>query len=279
LLLSFEGSDEDTAERAGIVPDSAAERFLVWDRWARGDEPAVPLPRAADSNSIELLAQRIRDHEIDVLGIDTGSKFFAGAHDVSKGIPEEAFGIIDRIHALARRPLAVVVVAHTRKLANSSTRARDELEEVAGTFGKNADAVVVIRREGDDRGPRRRVVFAKSRRGPEPADVIASFPGRDEPGPPLLSVVAHAGGPAIKEGTEAEEIAEWIRQQPAPVSNATLRARFDLSDSTLNRRRPLLEDLGIRHGKLQGRGNAHGYGTNEQWVALLGVSFGLEETS
>lgn len=278
LLLSFEGSDEDTADRAAIVPDDAADRFLLWDRWTREDRPAVPLPRAGDDESLVRLARRLREQRIDVVAIDTGSKFFAGHYDTSKGIPEEAIEVIDRLRELVGRPLTFVVVVHTRKL-DRSTRGRDELEEVAGTFGKNADAVLVIRRDGEDRGPRRRIAFAKTRRGPELADVIAAFPGRGEPGPPRLTVVADLGGAAVKEGTGADEMASWIREQPEPVSTSALMVRFDLSESTMRRRAGQLEEVGIKRGKIPRRGNAHGYGTNDQWAALFGAMLAVEGTA
>lgn len=268
LLLSYEGSDEDTTERAALVPDGAADRFFIWDRWARGSRPAVPLPRAGDPSSLNVLADRIRAQCVDVLAIDTGSKFFTGPYDTGKGIPEEAFEVIDRLRELVGRPLAVVVVVHTRKLEKG--KSRDELEEVAGTFGKNADAVVVIRRDGDDRGPRRRVAFAKIRRGPDLPDVIAAFTAPEDKGMPRLEVVTDLGGAAIKEGTGAEGIATWIREQPTPVPTSVLSARFNLSETTMRRRGVQLAELGIKREKFPRSGNSHGYGTADQWSALYG---------
>ena len=277
LLLSFEGSDEDTADRVKIVPESAQQgRFLIWDRWARGSRRAVPPPRA-DEAGIGLLVKRLREHQSDVLVIDTGAKFFSPMCDASMGIPEEAGEVIDRIRDAIERPLAVIVIAHTRKL--DAKKAADELEEIAGRFGVHADSAIVIRRDKGDRGPRRKVAFAKCRRGPDLPDVIATFP-TDESEPPRLTIVTDLGGAEIKSGTEAETMAAWIREQDHPVTAAMLRSTFDISDSTLNRRKLALEAFGIRCAKPPtGFGNARSYGTEDQWMRLLGARLTGEEAS
>jgi len=260
LLLSFEGSDEDTAERvASIVPDDARDRFLVWDRWRAG-----PPPRA-DDGGLERLAAEVRRHAVDVLVIDTGSAFFGGAHDCSKGIPEEAFGAIERVRELAGRPVAVIVVAHTKKADRTGARV-DELEEIAGTFGRKVDTAIVMRRDGE-RGPRRRLVFPKTRRGPEPPAKVATLPTEaDEP--PRLALLHDLDEPGVKPGTEVEAIAEFVRAQPGVVSPQAILERFDISDGTLRARRPELERLDISYRRRPAvAGNAYGYGADEQWGA------------
>ena len=259
LLLSFEGSDEDTAERAGsIVPDDARDRFLVWDRWRGG-----PPPRA-DDGGLERLAAEVRRHAVDVLVIDTGSAFFGGAHDCSKGIPEEAFGAIERVRELAGQPVAVIVVAHTKKADRTGARV-DELEEIAGTFGRKVDTAIVMRRDGE-RGPRRRLVFPKTRRGPEPPAKVATLPTEaDEP--PRLTLLHDLDTHGVKAGTDAEAIAEYVREQAGVVSPQAIRERFEIADSTLRERRPDLGRLGITYAPRPAlAGNAHGYGTAEQWA-------------
>lgn len=267
LLLPFEGSDADTAERtAQLVPKDARSRFLLLDRW-RG--PALP---RSDKSGIRVLADTVRDAAIDVVLVDTGSAFFGGAggHDISRGIPEEAADALDEIRACSGRPLAVVVIAHTRKLDRGGTKV-DELEEVSGTFPRKADSVVVIRREGEDGSRRRSVKFAKVRRGPDLRTVIAALP-EDPDAPPRLEVVAgESAGRRIKEGTRAKDIADWVAGQPGPVAVRVLCARFDLPNSTLRRRRDELAALGVEHHKLVGRGNTWAYATTDQWrTATLG---------
>lgn len=171
-----------------------------------------------------------------------------------------------------------MAAVHTRKRDTRAAKALDELEEVAGTFAKKADAAIVVRRDGEDRGPRRRVVFAKCRRGPEPPDLIATFPSRDDDAPPRLSVVADLGGAAPKAGTEATAIAAWVREQPDVVSATALCARFDLSDSTLKRRVPELEALGVKRARMPGGGNARAYGYEDQWAARLAPWMGEGES-
>lgn len=255
LLLSFEGSDEDTAERsASIVPVDARDRFLLWDRWRAG-----PPPRA-DGAGLERLADEIRRHEIDVLVIDTGSAFFSAAHDCSKGLPEEAFRAIERVRELSGRPVAVIVVAHTKKADRTGAKV-DELEEIAGTFQRKVDAAIVMRRDGEQRGPRRRLVFPKTRRGPEPADKIATLPAEGAEEPPCLELLQDLDATAVKAGTTAEEIAAWVREQPAVVSPGAIRERFSIADSTLRTRRARLAELGIIWR------DHEGYGTAEQWEA------------
>jgi hypothetical protein len=277
LLLSYEGSDEDTDDRTPIVPASAHERFLLWDRWPRGHRKAIPLPRAKNPQSLERLAERIRELRIDVLMIDTGSKFFAGHIEPGRGIPEEAHETIEQLRDLSGRPLTVVMMVHTRKL-DQRLRNRNELEEVAGNFGNNADGILVIRQDGEDRGPRRRVTFAKVRRGPPLDDVIASFPSRDSTEPARLTLVADLGGQPVKAGTDAEVMADWIRAQDEPVAATVLEAKFGISQATLRRRRIALESLGIHHDRIRNLpGNTHGYATEEQWKQNLGIGLDDDE--
>ena len=264
LLLSFEGSDEDTAERAAsIVPDDARDRFLVWNHWH-----GAPPPRADDAG-LERLAAEIRRHAVDVLVIDTGSAFFGGAHDCSKGIPEEAFGAIERVRELAGQRVAVIVVAHTKKADRTGARV-DELEEIAGTFGRKVDTAIVMRRDGE-RGPRRRLVFPKTRRGPEPPAKVATLPTEaDEP--PRLTLLHDLDTHGVKAGTDAEAIAEYVREQAGVVSPQAIRERFEIADSTLRERRPDLGRLGITYAPRPAlTGNARGYGTTDQWAAEGGL--------
>ncbi|MGI8623293.1 MAG: AAA family ATPase [Solirubrobacteraceae bacterium] len=268
LLIPYpgEGSDEDVADRLdALVPEDARERLVVWDRWRLGPAPG------ADPDGLRALAREAADHAVDVIVPDTGSAFFSGAFDVSKGIPEDANAGLESVRDLAGRPLSFVSPVHTRKKDTRAGSALDELEEVAGTFAKKADAAIVIRRDGEDRGPRRRVTFAKCRRGPEPETVIAQFPGVDSDDPPRLSVVADLGGATVKAGTEGEAIAAWIAEQPAPVPVAEVTARFELSPSTLRRRAPELDALGVARQRAPGVGNSYAYGTAEQWATVLGL--------
>ncbi len=268
LLVPYEGegSDEDVADRlAALVPVAARDSFFVWDRWRQGLAPK------ADAAGVRALAAEARRREVDVVALDTGPSFFSGAWDVSKGIPEDANAALEDVRTMAGRPLAFVLPVHTRKRDTRAATTLDELEEVAGTFAKKADAALVIRRDGEDRGPRRRVVFAKCRRGPEPDTVIATFPGRDDDAPPRLSVVAGLGGVKIKEGTDADAIAKWMRGQGEPVAAAAVRARFNVSETTLRNRRDAMRQRGIEHHRLPGRGNSYGYGTREQWATVLGI--------
>lgn len=261
LLLSFEGSDEDTSERAGLVPEDARGRFLIWDRW-RG----APLPRA-DDDGLTRLAAEVGRHQIDVLVIDTGAAFFSGAHDISKGIPEEAFAAIDRVRELSGRRVAVIVIAHTKKADRTGAKV-DELEEISGTFQRKVDSAIVLRRDGED-GPRRRLTFAKVRRGPEPRPKIVSLPA-DADELPRLSLL-HDLATGVKAGTSAADIAEWVRQQGSVVSPGEICDRFDISEATLRERKSDLETLGIVRDKCAGRGQPHAYGTEDQWASERGL--------
>jgi hypothetical protein len=51
------------------------------------------------------------------------------------------------------------------------------------------------------------------------------------------------------------------------VSPKAVMQHFEISDTTLATRRPGLEELGVHYRARGGRGNAHGYGTEEQWAA------------
>jgi hypothetical protein len=272
LLVTFEGegSDEDIAERvAQLVPPGACSRLHVWDRWRLG-----PAPRA-DEAGIRALAAEAARVEADVIALDTAPAFFSGGgYDVSKGVPEEAHDALERVRTLARRRLAFAMTQHTRKKDTRAAKALDELEELAGTFVKKVDGAVVIRREGEDRGPRRRVTFAKVRKGPDLDSIVATLPGQDSDDPPRLTLVADLGGAHVKEGTEAEAMAAWIRQHDEPVAAAVLRVRFGISEKTLQRRAPELEALGIKRGRKPGAGNAYAYGAEEQWIRLLGERLG-----
>jgi hypothetical protein len=265
LLLAFEGSDEDNADRfADLIEDDAADRFLMWDRWRGLDLPQTdPVGRG-------LLAEAIKSHQVDVLVIDTATAYFGAEVAVDRG--EEAHTVLEELRARSGRRFAAIVVAHTKKADRKGMKV-DELEEISGTFSRKADAAIVIRRGGDDESdPHRRVVFAKVRRGPQPRAKLAAFPSTAD-GPPRLELVGDVGRPQ-KPGTDGRAIAEWIREHDEPVSAAALRDRFKVSDTTLRRRgSDELVPLGIRRDRLPGCGNAHGYGTDEQWRTLeLGES-------
>lgn len=194
LVLALEGADEENAHRLEqLVPPSARERLFMLDRWrgatARADEPGI-----------ENLARAIAEHEIDVLVLDTAPAYFSGVVDTSRGLPEEAHDRIEELRERSGRRFAWVATAHTRK-ADRTGAVVDELEEVAGTIAKKADAAIVLRRDGDD-GPRRRVLFAKTRRGPQPEPLLATLP-TDPTDPPRLTVIT---------SLKAEETAEQRRQ-------------------------------------------------------------------
>lgn len=111
------------------------------------------------------------------------------------------------------------------------------------------------------------MIFAKVRRGPQLRAKIATLPA-DGDAAPRLELVGDVGRPE-KPGTEDEAMANWIAEHDEPVAAAVLRARFDVSETTLReRRRAPLEQLGIRHARLPGRGNTYAYGTDEQWREL-----------
>lgn len=265
LALSYEGSAEDTAERLeALVPESARERMALLNRFDRG----APDLRA-DLAHRQQLADLIRAHAADVVVVDTGAAFFGGVCDISKGIPEEAHAVLEDLRARSGCPFACIVIAHTKKADRSGARV-DELEEISGTFPRKADSAIVLRRDGEE-SPRRHVRFAKVRRGPEPRSLIASFPDESNE-PPRLEVRAETGRP-VKEGTEAESIAEWIRRQDEPPVIAQITAALGISEATLRRRRGELEGLGIRHARPAGRGNTYAYGSEDQWARMqLGVA-------
>lgn len=126
-------------------------------------------------------------------------------------------------------------------------------------------------RRDDERGPRRRLIFPKVRRGPEPPAKVATLP-TDADEPPRLTLLHDLEGGSVKVGTEAEAIATFVREQQGVVSPQTLVQRFAISDATLRARRPALEELGIVYAERPSfGGNAHGYGTAEQWAAEGGL--------
>lgn len=260
FLISLEGSDEDTRERLSALVTSGHDRVRLWDRW-QGDKRQPSLDVAGQRE----LAAEIALHRSDVVFIDTGSAMFGSGFHVDRG--EEAGAVLEAIRYLSGLPLAFVVVAHTRKADRGGARG-DELEEVAGTFGKKADAAIVLRRvAGDEEGPRRHVIFAKVRRGPQPKRLLAAFPDELD-APPRLTVLGDSGRP-VRSGTEAEEMAQWIGAHDLPVAPAVIRARFGISETTLSRdRRPQLEALGIARHRRPGKGNGQLYGTAEQWCRL-----------
>jgi hypothetical protein len=117
------------------------------------------------------------------------------------------------------------------------------------------------------------VTYAKTRQGPKPDPVIVALPD-DEDAAPRFTVVATAG--AVKPGSEADQMAAWIREQPAPVAASLLTARFDISTDTLRRRRMQPEERGIAYGPAPWAGsNAHAYGTADQWATKYGERMGL----
>jgi hypothetical protein len=265
LLLPFEGADEEVAERfAALVDDDARDRFWIWDRWIGAD-----LPQAARDADLRALADLVRKLEVDVVVIDTATAFFGSDFAVSKG--EAAHAVIEDLRARSGRRFAAIVVAHTRKADRGGAQA-DPLEEVSGTFARKADAVIVIRRPGDDpANPRRTITFAKVRRGPQIGAKIATLPEGQEV--PRLELVADAGR-QVTEGTEAEAIAAWIGKQDEPVRPIFIETQFAISERTLKRRLPELEALGIRRDTLLehgGRGRPVAYGTDSQWRRALGL--------
>jgi hypothetical protein len=213
------------------------------------------------------LAAEVRRHEVDVLVLDTGAAFFAGAHDISKGIPEEAFAAIERVRELSGRRVAVIVIAHTKKADRTGAKV-DELEEIAGTFQRKVDSAIVLRRDGEE-GPRRRLTFAKVRRGPEPRPKIVSLPS-DADELPRLSLL-HDLDVGVKPGTSAADISEWVRQRGSVVSPGEICEQFDISPATLRDRRDDLVKLGIVRDKRAGRGQPHAYGTEDQWASERGL--------
>jgi hypothetical protein len=263
IVYPGEGEDEDVAERIrALIPATARDYVFVWDRW-RGD--GAPL---ADTEGINRLGHYAKVNELDVIALDVASSFARGRFDISKGLPEDFRSVLDEVRALSGRPIAFVLILHTRKLDRRASTPADELEEIAGTYARKVDSAIVIRKDGDsDR--RRRVTYAKTRRGPKLPPVIAELPERGSGEAPRLTIVGSPGG--IKAGTDADRMAEWIRNQDAPVASAAVRARFDISESTMRNRAAALEARGIRRGRAKWLGaNTYAYGTEAQWIAKLG---------
>lgn len=264
-LLTLEGSDEDTADRArSLLAADARRRLIVWDRW-RGQPPP-----STDDAGLERLASELRRVEADIVIVDTASAMFGAAFDIDIAAGEAAHSALERLRLLSGRPLAFVVISHQRKRSrNALASSVDELEEVSGTFARKTDALITLRRfdRASDDDPRRRVRFSKVRQGLQPRAKAATFPTATGE-PPRLTVLADAGR-AVKQGTEAENLAEWIAAQEAPATVSEICAVFDIGVTALGRdRRPELEELGVRRAKLPGRGNTHAYGTDAQWRRL-----------
>lgn len=261
MLLSFEGSDEDTAERAQLlVPPGAAGRFTIWDRWRR-----EPMPTA---EACGLLIAELRRQETDVLVIDTARPFFGAGFDVDRG--EEAHEVIEDLRHRSGRQLGVLLITHTKK--RNGAGGPQDLEAIAGTFSRKGDAALLLSSvSNDETDLRRRVTFVKTRRGRKPAPRLVAFPS-DPDAPPRLELAAEVGRP-VTEGTEADAMAAWIADQLQPVAPAELTERFGVSDATLRQRRRLeLEALGVTRRQVPGRGNRYAYGTDEQWARIAVVS-------
>jgi DNA polymerase III delta prime subunit len=250
LLVSLEGSEADTRDRLNnIVPDDARKRLVLVDRWRRplGD-----------------LAPQIREHSIDVVVFDTLSAWLQGfGLDLKTGIPEEAHAYLEDLQRRSGQRFAWGGTHHTRKL-DTKGKVSDALEEIAGTIHKKADAAVIIRRDGDDKA-RRKIAFAKTRKGREPEDVIATLPEEDDEAP-VFRVLAEIDAAHLKEGTRPAEIADWIAEQEQPQAPRQILTRFKISEGTLRERRGELLALGIRYGTKPGGGNRTLYGTDRQWV-------------
>lgn len=266
LLVPFPGenTEDDVQERlAELVPE--LDRVSVWDRWEGDDAPV------ADEDGEAALAAVIAAREIDVVVLDTGVAFLAPyAEGFSVG--EGAFVALERVRKRSGRPVAFVLILHTRKHDRRADGPVVEIEEIGGTISKKVDGAVVIRYAGAPESPRRNVRFAKTRKGPIPPAAVASFP-QDPDAPPRLTVserpTACPGRP-IKEGTETARIAAWVAQQDGVRSVTQIVSEFGIGESTVSRRRDELDALGIVYGRLPGRGNRRAYGTAEQWAALYG---------
>lgn len=264
LCVLLEGTDDENRYRIEqLVPEDARERLFVVDRWRHALPPAGELPA--------FVASCMRRHGAQVLLIDTLAAFCEGRYDTSKGIPEAAHQDFERMRHLAQIDFASVATAHTIKVRDRTPV--DELEELAGSIHKKADAAITLRTPERESTNKREVRFAKNRSGPPlPGVRIATLPDEDSDEPPRLTIVGAAGGRPVKQGTEAERIADHVRCLDGPIEVAVLRTELGgLSDSTLRRRRPDLQELGITHGKLPGRGNTHAYGTVEQWQRASGL--------
>jgi hypothetical protein len=264
ILYPGEGEDEDLKARIeALIPDSARHRFFVWDRWRVGRAPL------ADIEGVNRLGYWAREKSLDVIALDVGSSFARGRFDISRGLPEDFRDVLDEVRAIAQRPVAFVLILHTRKLDRRATSPIDELEEIAGTYARKVDGAIVIRKDGDSER-RRRISYAKTRIGPKPAPVIAELPERGSGEPPRLVIVGPSG--TIKPGTHADRIAEWIRAQNEPVVVAVICARFGISQSTLRNRTTELQARGIKRDRAQWvGGNTYAYGSEGQWIAKLGA--------
>lgn len=269
VLYPGEGEDEDLTARIKSLVATGAQLY-VWDRWRV--EPA-PL---ADEDGVKRLAGWSKAAALDVVSLDTMTSFFRGAYETKFGIPEEAHDALAAVRSLAGLPLGFLGTQHTRKRDRRGTMTADELEELSGTFARKVDGAVVLRKDGDGATRRRRVTFAKTRQGPKPEPLIVSLP-EDPTAPPRLHVVASATGD-VKRGTEAQRIAAFVRAETDVVPSSVLTARFNISDSTLKRRRDELGDLGVTRAKMPWLGgNAFGFGTAEQWQRAIETRLGVTQ--
>jgi hypothetical protein len=265
VVYPGEGEDEDLVERVRqLVP--AGAQLYVWDRWRKTEAPR------ATPDGIPRLAQFAAELALHVVAFDTYTSFFRGGYDCSRGIPEDAHDALDAVRSQANLPLGFVGAQHTRKRDTRATTTADELEELSGTFSRKVDGAIVVRKDGDSKR-RRRVTYAKTRQGPKPDPVIVALP-EDEDAAPRFSVVATTG--TVKPGSEADQMAVWIREQTEPVSASLLMGRFNIGDTTLRNRREALEARGIAHAKAPWiGGNAHAYGTTEQWKRKVEQRLGV----
>lgn len=267
-IVALEGTQEDMQDRlAALIPDDARSRVHLWDHWSDSK-----LDRSA-------LSRWIRTHQIDVLFVDTITAFVQEmGDDTTHGASEAHF--VDLVAPLRRssgRQFAFVATAHSRKGDNSGkTKVVDQLEEIAGTISRKADSALMFRPDGEE-SARVKVYYAKARVGPKPDPIIVKLPDEESTDPPRFEFVAVAGGRPVKQGTEPERIAAFIKKQPRPVTVSVLVAGVEgLSESSLRRRRQNgeLTKHGITHGPLPGQGQTHGYGTAEQWAAITASRLG-----
>jgi hypothetical protein len=265
VIYPGEGEDEDlTARFKSLVLTESRGTVLVWDRWRR--EPA---PLATDEG-IRRLARWVRAAKLDVLVLDTATSFARGRYDTSKGLPESYADALGSLRSLAQRRLAIVHIQHTRKIDRRASSPADELEEISGTFARKVDAAIVIRKDGE-RETHRRITFAKTRTGPKPPGLIAQLPALTSDEPPRLTVIGSTSR-AVKDGTDADLIAAWIRDQTEPQAGTVIRAVFSLSERTFRNRRDALEARGVRQGRAPWLGgNAYAFGTDDQWKSKLGI--------
>jgi hypothetical protein len=218
LYVPAEGAEEDVAERLQqLVPDDAQERLVIWDRWREGE----PTPTR--------LAARVRRREIDVVAIDTVNAWLDGAwaggrYDISKGIPETAQNELEGVRRQSGRPVTFFGAQHTRKRDNSRGRREvDEVEELAGTFAKKADCIVVIRKTGERH--ERKISYARFRNGVPPFDAIGRLPKEGETGPPRIVVDAGVASEAQRKAEErdakiATDILDLLAAKPDLSQNA-----------------------------------------------------------